>query len=203
MTATSTPNAAQADKTPGGTLSEVPPGPTVTFYQQVADQFMKDLDATMAAIPALEISHVTKVKFVNGHLNVPEPFLATVTAAVEQTPALQAVKKLDVISGRDRLQYIAAFRPVRDKVAAFLDMIDFTIASKQASLASESLQVYYIAKGLARDEGGADIALHVENMKRDLGRRGRPRLTPAQRKARADAKAAAKLQPHEEVKKTA
>lgn len=180
--------AAGAATPPDGTIPEVTPTtptatPTITFYKQLADEFMKELDEIAPIIPQLEAAHISTVNFVRSHLNVPIEFLATAIAAVEQTPALQAVNKLDVLAGRDTLQFIEAFRPVLDKVSAFTNALKFTIASRKASLAADSLQIYDIAKGLARDPGSAAIASVVANMKRDLGKRGRPKIATALRKA--------------------
>lgn len=179
--------AASAATPPGGTTPEVTPTPTptptITFYQQLADEFMKELDEIAPIIPQLEAAHISTANFVRSHLNVPNEFLATALAAVEQTPALQAVNKLDVLAARDTLQFIEAFRPVLDKVSAFANALKFTIASRKASLAADSLQIYDIAKGLARDPGSAALASVVANLKRDLGRRGRPKTAAALRKA--------------------
>jgi hypothetical protein len=179
--------AASAATPPDGTTPEVTPTatPTITFYKQLADEFMRELDEIAPIIPQLEAAHISTVNFVRSHLNVPIKFLATAIAAVEQTPALQAVNKLDVLAGRDTLQFIEAFLPVLDKVSAFTNALKFTISSRKASLAADSLQIYDIAKGLARDPGSAAIASVVSNMKRDLGKRGRPKLAAAQRKAAA------------------
>ncbi|HJQ37195.1 MAG TPA: hypothetical protein VKB93_08655 [Thermoanaerobaculia bacterium] len=165
--------------------------PTITHYQQLADEFMKELDEIAATIPKLEASHVSTANFVRSHLNVSIDFLATAIAAVEQTPALQGVDKLDVLAARDTLQFIEAFRPVLDKVSAFASNLKFTIASRKASLAADALQIYDIAKGVARDPGSAAVASLVANMKRDLGRRGRTKASTAARKAAAAAQAAA------------
>jgi hypothetical protein len=97
---------------------------------------------------------------------------ATAIASVEQSPELQGVNKLDVSAARDTLQFIEAFRPVQDKVSAFANSLKFTIASRKATLAADALQIYFIAKGVARDPGAAAVASHVSNLKRDLGRRG-------------------------------
>jgi hypothetical protein len=180
--------AASAATPPDGTTPEPIPTtvtatPTITFYKQLADEFMKELDEIAPIIPQLEAAHISTVNFVRSHLNVPVKFLATAIAAVEQTPALQAVNKLDVLAGRDTLQFIEAFLPVLDKVSGFTNVLKFTIASRKASLAADSLQIYDIAKGLARDPGSAAIASVVANMKRDLGKRGRPKLAAALRKA--------------------
>jgi hypothetical protein len=159
------------------------PSPTITRYQQLAAEFMAALDEIATIIPKLEAAHISTANFVRSHLNVPIEFLGTATAAVEQTAELQGVKKLDVASARDTLQFIDAFRPVLDKVSAFAKNLQFTLNSRKASLASDALQIYDIAKGLARDPNSATVASLVANMKRDLGRRGRPKGSLAIRKA--------------------
>jgi hypothetical protein len=151
------------------------PSPTITHYQQLADQFSKALDDIVAIIPKLESTHAATANFVRSHLNVPTVFLATAIAAVEQVPELQSVNKLDVAAARDTLQFNEAFRPIQDKITAFAASLKFTMSSRKANLAADALQIYSIAKGVARDPGSAGVASIVANLKRDLGRRGRPK----------------------------
>jgi hypothetical protein len=165
-----------------------PSTPTVTHYQQLAAEFTAQLVETAALVPKLEPSHVSTVNFVRAHMNIPTEFLATTVAAVEQTPELAAVKKLDVVEGRDTLQFIEAFRPVIDRVAALLRDLQYTVNSRKALLAADALQTYNIAKGLARDPNSGAVEALVANMKRDLGRSGRTKAaTAAARKAAAAA----------------
>jgi hypothetical protein len=164
------------DGTPDPTTT---PTPTITHYQQLADDFSKALDQIASIIPKLEITHPATANSVRSHLNVPTEFLATAIAAVEQTPELQGVNKLDVTAARDTLQFIEAFRPVQDKVTAFANSLKFTMASRKANLAADALQIYSIAKGVARDPGAAAVASLVSNLKRDLGRRGRAKGSAA------------------------
>jgi hypothetical protein len=154
------------------TTPETPHSPTITRHQQMADQFMKELDTIAATIPNLEARHVTTANFVRSHVNISIAFLSTAIAAVEQTDVLQAVEKLDPITAHDTLQFIDAFRPVVDKLFALASTLKFTLASRKASLAANALQIYAIAKGVARDPRSAAVASLVANMKRDLGRRG-------------------------------
>ena len=149
------------------------PTPTITHYQQLADNFTKALDEITQGLPNLEDAHPATANFVRSHANVSNEFLATAIAVVEQTPELQHLKKLDVVAARDTLQFIEAFRPVLDKIAALAQSLKFTMASRKASLAADALQIYDIAKGVARDPGAAAVVSHVRNLKRDLGRRGR------------------------------
>lgn len=183
-TRATTADATAAATPPDGTTPPAvdTPTPTITHYQQIAAEFMAALDQIALIIPKLEAVHVSTANLVRSRLNVPNEFLATVTAAVEQTPELQAVKKLDVNEARDTLQFLEAFRPVRDKVDAFAKNLKHTMDSRKATLATQSLQVYDIAKGVARDPNSATVASLVANMKRDLGRRGRPKTPLALRK---------------------
>jgi hypothetical protein len=137
------------------------------------------LDEIAGTIPKLEAAHIATSDFVRSHQSVPVGFLATAVAAVEQTPTLQNVGKLNVNEARDTLQFLEAFRPVLDKVTAFARNLSFTMKSRKASLAADSLQIYDIAKGVARDPASASVASLVDNLKRDLGRGGRRKKKPA------------------------
>jgi len=169
LVASTTTGTTAPDVTPDPTTT---PTPTVTHYQQLAENFSKALDDIAAIIPKLEVTHPATANFVRSHLNVSTEFLNTAIAAVEQTPELQGLNKLDVNAARDTLQFIEAFRPVQDKISAFANSLKFTMASRKASLTADALQIYSIAKGIARDPGAAAVASHVHNLKRDLGRRG-------------------------------
>src|ERR1700682_3626152 len=147
--------------------------PTVTHYQQLADEFLKTLDTLAATLPIFEASHVTTFKFVRGKLNVPLQFLASAVAAVEQAPDLQAMKKLDTTQARDTLQFLDAFRTVVDKVTSFANALQFTMNARRAGLAADALQIYGIAKEAMRDPAAALVTgPHVVSMQRDLKRKG-------------------------------
>jgi hypothetical protein len=186
-TTKATANATATDEPTDGTTTSTDDSgtaaPTITHYQQIATEFMTALDEISQLIPKLEAAHVSTANVVRSRLNVPNQFLATVTASVEQVPELQAMEKYDVNEARDTLQFLEAFRPVRDKVDAFATNLKYTMDSRKADLATKALLTYDVAKGLARDPNSATISALVSNMKRDLGRRGRPKTSTAARKA--------------------
>src|ERR1044072_4107652 len=64
--------ATAAASPPDGTTPDpaTGPTPTVTHYQQLADDFSKALDQIVQIIPNLEIPHPATAKFVRSHLNV-------------------------------------------------------------------------------------------------------------------------------------
>lgn len=108
-------------------------------------------------------------------MNVPVPFLSTAIGVTEDTPGIAATGPLAPAEGRDTLQYMDAFRQVDNKLGALKSHVRFTLMSRKAVLASQALQVYSRARNIARDQSDARMASHVENLKRDLGKRGRPR----------------------------
>jgi hypothetical protein len=169
----------QAANPSDGTTPNVPGTPTVTYYQQLSESLMSDIDKIANAIPGLEARHAATGKFVRGHLSIPNGFIASAFAAVDQIASLQGTQKFDVDAARDALQFLDAFKPMLDKLTAIRDALEYTLWSKKSSFAADALQIYAVSKGLARDPGSAQGAVtmssHVETMKRDLGQRGRKR----------------------------
>jgi hypothetical protein len=163
---------------------------TTTRYQEIAAQFMSGLDALTALLPKLEAEHGTTINAVKGHLTVPNVFLASTIAAVEQTPDLQAFQDLDVVAGHDVLQFIEAFRPVANKVNALGRSLEFTMDSRKSALVVNALRVYDLAKSVARNPRNAAMGAHVKTMKRDLNRIGPKKSTLKQKAAKAAAEAA-------------
>ena len=151
------------------------PTTTRTYYDLLAEEIMEDLDRVAAKIPKLEAYHRVTENEMRAHVNVPRPFLRTAVAAVEQAEDLRNTRKLVPEQGHDTLQYLAAFRFVEDKLAEVKAYVRFTLQSRQTALAMRALQLYAIARGLARGGRRSDVTRHVENLRRDLGKRGRPR----------------------------
>jgi hypothetical protein len=171
----------------GATTPEVTITPTLTHAQELANQFMAELDRIAGIIPKLEVQHVSTARFVRAHQSIPNAFLVSSFAAVEQTPELQGLNQLKLPETREALQFLEAFRPVVDRVQAFARNLLFTIHTRKALVASEALHIYSIAKRISSDASNAALATHVENMKRDLGRPGRPRVSREVRKAAREA----------------
>jgi hypothetical protein len=157
----------------GGAAADAPDfGATVTRFLALAHQFSNSIDEMFAIIPDLQEAHPTNVGQIRGHNTVPIAFLYSMVSLVEEQEQLQALGKLGGSSGRARLQFMEAFRPVIDKLSVFLDKLRFTVNARRASLTTESLQMYAIIKGLARDGGSAELGAYLAILKRDLNRQG-------------------------------
>jgi hypothetical protein len=163
------------------------PTPTRTHYQDLATTLRTALEGLAPQIPFWQVVHPTLRKAIRSARVVNGKFIETVVAAVDSTPELQALNKFDLPDAQDMLQFRAAFRPLVDQLQALSRDLLFTMDTRQAKVGDKALQMYYLAKGLGRDIGGADILSLAENMGRDLGRkrpkpRGKatpPPVTPA------------------------
>ncbi len=171
----------------GDPATPAAPVPTRTHYQDLAATLRSALEAVAPQIPFWQAAHPTLRKAIRSGRSVNGKFIETVVAGVDSSPDLQALNKFDLAGAQDMLQFRAAFRPLVDQLLALSRDLLFTMDARQAKVGDQALQMYYLAKGLGRDIGGADILGLAENMGRDLGRkrpksRGKgvpPPLTPA------------------------
>lgn len=158
-----------------------PQTPTVTHYEQVAAKLSSAIDEALALMPNFTQSHPLTKGFVRSQQSVSDAFIISTIAAVEANPELQSVNKFDVTAARDLLQLSDAFLPLVDKLNGAAKNVKFTIDLKRATVVTEALQNYEIAKGVARNAEATTAAEHVSNLKRDLGRSGKrkKKVTPA------------------------
>jgi len=161
-----------------------PESPTITEMDRVAEQVRAAVDAVAALIPKLERPHSSTRPGVRAHRTVPRQFIVSMIAAVEEIESLRVLRKFDVDDARETLQFIDAFRPIADQLAALTAALRFTIESRKARVVAAGLQTYDIARGLARDEEVTPVTAHIGNLKRDLGRG----QTSRSRHAAADAR---------------
>jgi hypothetical protein len=157
------------------TVGETGPSPTVTHYQQLAERVNAIIDEVFAILPKLELPHPATVHFVRTHKGIRPKFMETAITGVTAKESLRAISKLDVPTGWDTLQLNQALRPMADKLYHFAKSIQYTLDTRMAILGAESLQVYYLVKGLARDPEGADMLQLAADLKRDLGRSTGPK----------------------------
>ncbi len=151
------------------TMSPTDP-PTLTRYQQVANEAFQDLQGIRAKIPELELPNPETRKFVRAMRSVPRPFMDSTVGQVQQIPEYQAVNRLDVQNSQNSLQLIDGLTPLSDALRTLLTSVDHTIDVHYARVANSSLQVFQIAKGLARDFNAPHIATSVKILSEKLGR---------------------------------
>src|SRR3954451_3011616 len=63
----------------------------------------------------------------------------------------------DVAEARETLQFLDAFRPIADQIAALLAAVNHTMEARKARVVDAGLRTYAVAKALARDEESAEL----------------------------------------------
>jgi hypothetical protein len=163
--------AATADDNGGTTPPVAPPTPTMTYFQQLADDAVKAIDALAAAMPPLEASHPSTADFVRSHRNVPPSSLAETVAIVEQNPELISTNKMPPAQSRNDLQFAEAFGPVGQKLIAVGETVVFTVNAKLAALTASGQQIRAVTEALARDPGSAHLVPVSARLKKLYGKK--------------------------------
>ena len=157
--------------------------PTVTEQDRLAKEVSVALDAVAALVPGLEKPHPAHSRSVRSHRTVPEESIAQLIALVEQFEVLRKLDTFDVAEARETLQFIHAFRPIADQIAALLAAVTYTMEARKARVVSAGLRTYAIAKALARDHRErSDISYALEGLQAIM-RRSRARRQPSARKS--------------------
>jgi hypothetical protein len=105
---------------------------TITEMDRIAEQVAAAVEAVSTLIPRLERPHPSTRGRIRAHRTVPREFVVSMIAAVEQLEELRVVRKFDVDDARETLQFIDAFRPIADQLAALTDALRFTLESRKA-----------------------------------------------------------------------
>jgi hypothetical protein len=142
--------------------------------RELATALLEAVDALEALVPNLERPHPSRRKHVLAQRTVPRDFLLGMAAAVERSEELERLGTFDPAEARAALQFEQEMGPVIDRVAFLLASLTFTVEWRKSRVAAAALRTYAIAKGLARNPPGGEVASLLPQLRRDLGH-GRPR----------------------------
>ena len=120
----------------------------------------------------LEHPHPSTARRVRAGRTVPREFVVSTVNSVDQLPPLKALGLIDTDDARDVLEKNEALRAITERVELFLASANYTMESRWSKLAEAAMKTYKIASIKAQDPENADIAAHVEVLKRHLGRKG-------------------------------
>jgi hypothetical protein len=112
--------------------------------------------------------------------SVSAAFIERTAVAVTNTPSLVRPDGLDPAISRDLIAFGEAFAPLADEIEALAQFVRHSVASARHKAGTDALTTYALAQRLAkRPETAAELAPHVEDMRRTLGRRRKPKQPPA------------------------
>ena len=141
-----------------------------TEHQKLADELSALFDQFVAKLPYAETTQ-EPASSIYGYLSIPEEFRHTAIATVAESEALTALQRLQVDQAREVEQFRDAFLPLAQKMITAGEALEFTIDVKVSRLNRGALQIYGVARELARDQG--DLRIWVAEMKEHLKRRTR------------------------------
>jgi hypothetical protein len=123
--------------------------------------------------------------------SVPPEFIELSAVAVANQRALERGDAITPAEVRDLLSYATSYEPVADAMEALAQFIRHSARVARHKAGSEALITYSLAQRLAKRPATADLAPHVADMRRALGRSRPSAEVLARREAEAAAKAAA------------
>lgn len=157
----------------GGSPSEIEKAPSkalANVAQEVA-KIVTALDIISEHLQ-LEHPHPSTARRVRGARTVPREFVLSTIDSVDALPSLQNLGTLDTDEAREVLEKQDALRTIAERVAMFLTAANFTLEARWSRVAEAAMKTYKIASIKAEDPANADIAAHVEVLRRHLGRKG-------------------------------
>jgi hypothetical protein len=131
----------------------------------------------------LESPHPDTARRVRGARTVPREFVVSMIAAAERRPDSPFLGAFDSAAARSVLESSDAYRILAERTAMLLASLNYTIAARWATVVANAMYAFSQASGVARQRNQAELAAEVENLRRQLRRKGvggrRPRRRPA------------------------
>jgi hypothetical protein len=156
------------------TINEVPVTNTQTSHADIAQARVAEVRAMRERIPDLVIpdSKAANRKLVSA-AGVPPQFIELTAVAVKNSDALVRKGGADPAQLQDLLSYAEAYEPLADELEALAQFVRHSVITARHKAGSDALTTYALAQVLAKRSDTADLAPHVADMKRALGKRGR------------------------------
>lgn len=152
-------------------------------FAALASQMNGLLDQLVALIPDYTQPDPESVPKVSGNARFANELIAPTVTAIANYEPLRQHNLFDVEAGRQALAARDEFRPVAARMAAVTAALNFTVDSKLAHAAMETLQTYQWAKRHAEAPEGAALRPYVAEMKRvvakTINRRPKGQSSPA------------------------
>lgn len=149
--------------------------PEAAIALRSPDEVATEISKVLAVISerlALEAPHPATAKRVRGARTVPRGFVLSLLAAAERRPDL-ALARFNTTRARDVLQSGDALKLLSEQAAMFLARLNYTYEARWAEVVADALSTFTIASILAEDPKQADLAAEVENLRKQLGRKGK------------------------------
>ncbi len=155
-------------------VTEVPVTDAPASHADAAQVLVAEVRAMRDRVPDLVIpDSKSATKKLISVATVPPQFIELTAVAVTNSETLVRKGGADAAQLRDLLRYADAYDPFADELEALAQFVRHSVVTARHKAGSQALTTYAIAQRLAKLPETADLAPHVADMRRALGKRGR------------------------------
>lgn len=148
---------------------EVIPSP----HTAEAKAFVEQIRTLRGAIPRLTAEGPRDAKAMATRSSVGQEFIEAAGAAMQASDLLDGSSPTTADALRDAIAFALAYQAALTEGKAFVRALTHTLRAAKATAGGHALNIYALAQRLVKEENGAELVPHVENMRRKLknGRR--------------------------------
>ncbi len=155
-------------------VTEVPVTNAPASHSDAAQALVGDVRSMRARIPDLVIrDSPSATRKLVSVATVPPQFIELTAVAVTNSDTLVRKGGPDAARIRDLMSYAEAYGPLADELEALAQFVRHSVVTARYKAGSAALTTYAFAQRLAKLPETADLAPHVADMSRALGKRGR------------------------------
>ena len=162
------------------TQNDVPATPSPVSHTDAAQALVDQTRAMRQRIPNFVVpTSRGEASRLSNAASVPPEFVELSAVAVKNSTALVRGGALDPDQTRDLMTFADAYDPLADELEALAQFIRHSTLAARNKAGSEALMTYAVSKRLAKRPETADLAPHVADMRRALGRTRKAKSQPA------------------------
>jgi hypothetical protein len=162
------------------TQNDVPATPSPVSHTDAAQALLEQTRAMRQQIPNFVVPTSGKETLrLLPAASVPPEFVELSAVAVKNSIPLVRGGDADPAQTRDLMNFAEAYGPLADELEALSQFIRHSIIAARSRAGGQALTTYALAKALAKRPETADLAPHVADMRRALGRTRKAKSQPA------------------------
>ena len=165
------------------TEAEASAEPAVRPAEQLAADVARVMDLIAERLK-LETPHPATASRVRGARTVPREFVISMIAAAERRPDFPFFGEFDSAEARSVLESTDAHRTLAERTAMLLASLNYTIEARWARVVASAMYVFSQTSIVAELPEHAELAAEIENLRRQLGRKGLRRKKAAKKGAK-------------------
>ena len=143
----------------------------MSTFSESAQARVEEIRAMRQQIPNFVVpTSRTERRRLSKAASVPPDFIERTVVALKNNPALVRGGGPDPDQTRELMSFAEAFGPVADELEALARFIRHSITVARNKAGSEALTTFALAQRLAKRPETAELAPHVDDMRRALGK---------------------------------